>query len=180
MLLAARRLVTDPRPAGRAAAAVGGIGLVSGGAAALAADIVNMGDAGSFYVVSLLLVAAGLFVALLVAGWSLAVHSVEAFLDRKRSMAALVATGTTVSEIEASQRSEAMLVALPIALRGTIIGSIALSTLDGEARGPLGLLIILINLALTPGLVWLAILTATRSTRRWLLQATAPYNLRTE
>lgn len=178
MLLAARRLVCEPRPVGRAAAAVGGIALVSGGAAGLAADLVGMDTVDSFYVVSLALVAGSLLAALLVATGTLAVHSVESLLDRKRSIAALTALGTPVEELQRSQRWEATLVAMPMAVVGVLLGSSAVAGLVTPT--PLGALIMLLNVVITLGLVWLAITIAVRATRPWVVRATAPSNLRTE
>lgn len=179
VLLAARRLVADPRPAGRAAAAVGAIGLVSGGGAVIAADLVATGNDDSFYSVSLALVAGALLVALAVVIGTLAVHSVESLLDRKRSVASLAALGMPLAELESAQRWEARLVAMPMATAGILLGSMTIVALEVPAS-PLSLLILMADVVITLGLVWLAIIAAVRVTRPWAVRAAAPANLRTE
>jgi hypothetical protein len=176
-LLAARRLAADPRPAGRAAAAVGGIALVAGGAAVLLGDVLGNDD--PFYLRSLALVAGCLLIALAVAAASLAVHSVESLLDHKRSVASLAALGTGVDELGRAQRLEAVCAALPLAGLGVALGSaVLLPMTDGlSARG---LAVVVANLLLTPALVWLALVAATRATAPLLRRAADPGHLRTE
>lgn len=177
-LLAARRLVAEPRPAGRAAAAVGGIAVVAGGSGAMLVDIIENGRLESFFVVSLALVGLALMGSLLVVIGTLAVHSVESLLDRKRSMAALAVLGTPLDVLQRSQRWEAALVAMPMALVGALFGGGILGFV--EVRSPLGLLVILATTGVTVALVWLAILTAVRATRRWTVRAAGAGNLRAE
>jgi len=179
-LLAAGRLVADPRAAGRAAAAVGGIGLVSGGSAALTADVLNMysGGGDSFYLVSMALVALVLLLALGVVAWTLAVHTVESLLDRKRSTAALVAAGLSLRDLETSQRSECLIASLPLAVAGTLVGTLALGPF--LERSGAGALLMVANLALTPALTWLAVAVAVRAVRPWTRRAARAENLRTE
>lgn len=179
VLLAARRLVADPRPAGRAAAAVGAIALVSGGGAGIAADLVASENDDPFYYVSLALVAGALLVALLVVIGTLAVHSVESLLDRKRSVASLAALGMPLDELESAQRWEARLVAIPMATAGVLLGSTTLAVLSGTVS-PVALLVLLANVVITLGLVRLAIIAAVRMTRPWAIRAASAANLRTE
>lgn len=179
LLLAARRLVADPRPAGRAAAAVGAIGLVSGGGAAIAADLVAMENVDPFYYISVALVGGALVVALLVAIGTLGVHSVESLLDRKRSIASLVALGAPLEMLESARRWEARLVALPMATVGVLLGSLTMVAVDVQVS-PSAVLIVGANVALTLGLVWLAITAAVRITRPWAVRAASASNLRTE
>ncbi len=178
-LLAARRLVADPRPAGRAAAAVGGIALVSGGAGVLLAGEVAEGSGDAFYLTSLALVAAALLVALAVVVASLAVHSTETLMGQKRSMAALLALGASTREVTRSQLWELLLAALPVTVLGVVLGSLALG---GAAAGVVGTsgLVVLLNLVLTPALVVLAAVLATALTRPLVRRATSPEHLRTE
>jgi hypothetical protein len=179
-LLAARRLVTDPRPAGRAAAAVGGIALVSGGTGVLAGATVGQHDyADADFTVSLAIVAGALLVALTVVVGSLAVHSTETILDQKRSMAALVAQGTSPADLVRSQRMELVLASLPVAVLGVVLGSVVLLFFGGGSLVATGL-VMLGNLVLTPALVILAAVLATALTRPLLRQAVAPEHLRTE
>lgn len=178
-LLAARRLITEPRPAGRAGAAIGGIGLVAGGAASLVADVLRPpGPVDPFHATSLLLVAVALAMALVAAAGSLAVHSVESLLDRRRSTASLAAAGTPFEVLEKALRHEAALVALPLAAIGALLGSLAVGAT--WIRGFGGLLIVLVGSVLVLGLVWLAVHAATRAVRPWLVRAVASENLRTE
>ena len=178
-LIAARRLVTDPRPAGRAAAAVGGIALVSGGTGGLLAWQPAYGGGDSDYVTSLALVVMALVLALLVVVGSLAVHSTGTLLDHKRSMAALVAQGASTRDVSRSQQWELLLAALPVAVGGVLLGSAALGGLFAwgtEANG----LVVVLNLVLTPALVVVATLLATLLTRPLVRRATSPEHLRTE
>lgn len=176
-LLAARRLVADPRPAGRAASAVGGIALVSGGAATLLGDVLESGD--PFYFSSLALVGLCLLGALVVAAASLALHAVESLLDHKRSVASLAALGTDVGHLERAQRLEATYAALPLACLGVALGSAVLLPLtDGLSARAVAL--VGANLLLTPCLVWLALLAATRATAPLVRRAAEPAHLRTE
>jgi hypothetical protein len=182
VLLAARRLVADPRPAGRAAAAVGGIGLVAGGCGALSVDFLTMSQGvDSYYLVGLGLVIIALVVALVVVVGSLTVHSVESLLDRKRSVAALTALGVPADMLIQAQRWEIGLVALPMSGAGALLG---VSILGGvgiaNEGGALWLPPIAIaTIALVLGVVLLAVRVSVRLTRRWTLRAADPANLRT-
>lgn len=178
-LLAARRLAADPRPAGRAAAAVGAIGLVAGGAAALAGDILETQAPGnrSYYLVAIGLVGVALLLALLTVIGSLAIHSVESLLDRKRSVASLAALGGTTDLLARTQRAEIGLVALPMAIGGTLLGAL----LVGIALGGTGLGWVASTaaaLGAVAGLVWLAIRLAVMITGPWIRAAASPTNLR--
>jgi len=176
LTLAASRIVAEPRPVARAAAAVGGIALVAGGAGTTATPALQQTD-DPFYLVSYLLVAAVLLVALVMVVGSLAVHAAESLLDRKRSIAALAALGTSVQEMERAQFAEIALAALPVAAAGALLGTIALGGLGFVT--PLSAAVQLLTLALTLGLVWLAIELAVRATRPWVRRATSVENLRT-
>lgn len=178
MLLAASRIAAEPGPAGRAAAAVGGIALVSGGAAVIAADLVSMRYSEPSALSAVALVFVLLLVALVVVAWTLAVHTVESLLDRRRSTAALVAEGASRSDLEQSQRLECALIALPLAVLGVVLGTATLGWAV-DANG-LGLLIMLANLVVTPVLVWLMIVLAVRLVRPWTVRASQATNLRTE
>ena len=179
MLLAASRMVAQPRPLGRAAAAVGAIALVSGGSAALTADLFGMGEIDSFYSTSMLIVFALLMLALVVVAWTLAVHTVESLLERKRSTAALVAGGASLHELERAQRTECALAAVPLAVLGVVLGTAALGfVIDTNNAG--GVVLMLANLVVTPALTWLAVIVAVRLVRPWTLRAGAAANLRTE
>jgi hypothetical protein len=157
---------------------VGAIALVSGGGAALAADLMMSNNDDPFYYKSLALVAGALLVALLVAIGTLAVHSVESLLDRKRSVASLAALGMPLDVLESAQRWEARLVAMPMATAGVLLGAMTLGV--GGQVSPMALLVILADVVVTLGLVRLAILAAVRMTRPWAVRAASAANLRTE
>jgi hypothetical protein len=178
-LLAARWLVAQPRLAGRAGAAIGGIGLVAGGAAALGADLISSDHpVDPFFTTSLRIVALALLTALLAAAVTLAVHSAESLLDRRRSVAALAAAGTPIAVLQKAQRHEAALVAVPMAGAGLLLGSATVGVLG--VTDLTGLLLVTANAVVVLGLVWVAILVATSSVRPWLRRAASPLNLRTE
>lgn len=179
-LLAARRLAGDPRPAGRAAAAVGAIGLVAGGAAVMAGDILETQAPSnrSYYLVAIGLVGVALLLALSAVIGSLAIHSVESLLDRKRSVASLAALGGTTDLLAQSQRAEVGLVAMPMAIGGTLLGSL----LIGIPLAGVGLtwaVATALAVGVVTGLVWLAIRLAVVITGPWIRKAADPANLRT-
>jgi hypothetical protein len=183
VLVAGRRLATDARAAGRAAAAVGAIAVIAGGGGVVLADLPDsyegggFGDVEPFYMVPIVLAGLVLLAALLLVTFSMAVHGVESMVDRKRSMAALAALGASAEELERVQRWEVGLVALPMAVIGVLVGSgpflLALGASDGYAWIPF------VVDGVTIALVWLAVRISTRITRPWLVRASAPANLRT-
>ncbi len=187
VLLAGRRLATDPRPAGRAAAAVGAIAVVAGGTGATLGGVVSRSNYGGgaevvgrvdpFFAVSLLLVGLMLLAALLLVVFSLAVHGVESLSDHRRSVASLAVLGVSRHELEAAQRWEVGLVAIPMAVIGVCIGSAPM--LSFSADNPLTTWIPLLVDGATVLLVWVAVRASARMTRPWLVRAAAPASLRT-
>jgi hypothetical protein len=182
VLVAGRRLATDARAAGRAAAAVGAIAVIAGGGGVLLADLPDTSGGGfagvdPFYTVPMALAGLVLLAALLLVTFSMAVHGVESMVDRKRSMAALAAMGASAEELERVQRWEVGLVALPMAVIGVLVGSwpflLAFGSSDRYAWIPL------VVDGVTVALVWLAVRISTWITRPWLVRASAPANLRT-
>ncbi|MEP6526915.1 MAG: FtsX-like permease family protein [Nocardioidaceae bacterium] len=181
-LVAAAHLLNDPRPAGRAAAAVGAIAVVSGGSAVMEADVFAGESARGFdpfFVSSFLLILTLLLLALLVTTSTLAIHAVESMIDRRRAMAGLVAAGTPVVVLRDSLRFEATLTALPLAFGGSVLGAVAVSAVD-RSNSLVGLLIVLGQIVITILVTWLAIRVAVLAVTPWLGRATAPANLRTE
>ena len=182
-LLAAQRIVADPGAAGRAAAGIGGIALVSGGLASFVADILSRNPGGdSFHLVNAGIVFVMLVIALLVVSGSMAVHSVESLLDRRREVAFLAATGTPTSDLDRTQRRELAIVALPLAVAGSLFGAAivaGVAGVAGEWSGPLTLSA-LAGVGVTIALTWLATVIAVRLVRPWARQAAMPENLRTE
>ncbi len=177
-LLAARQLATESRPAGRAAAAVGAIGLIAGGAAGIGAELFVRRGWEPFYVTSYVLVGAALLIALIVTTSTLAVHGVESLLDRRRALAALVAAGAEQAVVHAAQRRAAVLVAVPLAGAGAILGAFVVGRISMYAGAALlaGLLVA----AATALLTWAATHLAAGIVKPWLIEATAPTNLRSE
>jgi hypothetical protein len=176
-LIAAQRIMAEPRAAGRAAAAIGGIALVSGGVVGFVLDV--WGNEDSSYLAGATLVSIALLVGLFVAAGSMAVHSVESLLDRRREVAFLAATGMLGSELELASRREITMVAIPLAAVGSILGAATLPLIGGDGLAGL-LLAVLLGLGVTVGLVWLASVLAVRAVRPWARRAASPVNLRTE
>ena len=182
LLLASRWLVMDARAAGRAAAAIGVIALVSGGASAFVASLVldaraNGHGVDAIYAVPAALVFMVLVGALVVTTFALVVHGVESLTDRRRSLSSLVAEGVPREVIERAVRWEVALAAVPVsvvALAG--VGLLGSALLLGDPRA-LALHGALSVLAL--GLIGLSLVTSTRLVRPWLTRATDPVNLRT-
>jgi hypothetical protein len=182
VLMAGRRLTSDARPAGRAAAAVGAIATVAGGAGALLADLPTtsggngFSDVDPYYTVPVALIGVVLVLALLLVVFSMAVHGVESLIDHKRSVASLAVLGASTQELEQAQRWEIGLVAIPMAVIGVLIGSGPVGFLLGQGR--YAWIPLLIDVA-TIMLAWLAVRGSTRLTRPWLVRAASPANLRT-
>ena len=184
VLVAGRRLTTDARSAGRAAAAVGAIALVAGGGGVSLSQLPDsyqgggFGDVEAFYIVPIAVGGVALLVALLLVIFSMAVHGVESLVDRKRSLAALAALGVTARDLEVAQRWEVGLVAVPMALTGVLIGSWPYWLLLGAGSSGYAWIPLLVDVV-TVALVWLAVRASSWITRPWLLRAAAPANLRT-
>jgi len=188
-LIAAGHLVSDPRPAGRAAAAVGAISIGSGVAAVMEVGAFFYSSfIDPFFVISFALVGVALILVLLVTASTLAVHAAESLVDRRRVLAALVAAGTPVSVLRDALRREAMLTAIPLSVGGVLVGAVvagAVGVAAADSTGTptvnlAGLLVVCGQVALTVGLTWAAIRIAISAVAPRLLQATAPANLRTE
>jgi hypothetical protein len=113
----------------------------------------------------------------LIAG-SLAVHSVETTLERRREMAALVANGVPASTLSAALRAECLLITLPLTLAFSVVGMVGTTFLTPSADGAYvgGV----IAVAATVGFVTWSVNGAARVVRPWLRAAVDPGNLRTE
>jgi hypothetical protein len=183
-LIAAAHLVGDPGPAGRAAAAIGAIGIVSGAAAVIEADLLSFSHNGGagiepFYVTSFALLGAALLLVLLVTTSTLAVHAAESLVDRRRVLAGLLAAGTPVSVLRDALRQEAMLTSMPLSIGGVVTGAVLTSAADPPLTVA-GLLLLGVQLLATVALTWVAIRIAIRAVAPRLLLAAAPANLRIE
>jgi hypothetical protein len=128
------------------------------------------------YTVPLVLAGVVLLVALVLSVFSMAVHGVETSTDSKRSTASLSAMGMSVRDLEAVQRWEVGLVAVPMAIIGVLVGSWPYGYALGTAN--YAWIPVAVDIA-TVALVWLSVLAATRITRPWLHRAMSPTNLRT-
>jgi hypothetical protein len=190
-LIAAGHLVSDPRPAGRACAAIAAIGVVSGVAAVMEVGILfynNSGFVDPFYVTSFALVGAALILVLLVTASTLAVHAAESLVDRRRVLAALAAAGTPVSVLRDALRREAMLTAMPLSIGAVLLGvgvSGPVGFLSADSAGTLavnwaGVLLVCGQVVVTIGLTWAAIRIAIAAVAPRLVRASEPANLRTE
>ena len=189
-LIAAGHLVSDPGPAGRAAAAVGAVGIVSGAAAVMELTVFLAPFVDPFFAISFALVGVALILVLLVTASSVAVHAAESILDRRRVLAALVAAGTPVSVLRDSLRREAMLTSMPLSVGGVLLGAVGsggvgavsgrVVTFQEGVTLVLPVLFVGAQVIVTVGLTWVAIRIAIRAVAPRLLKATAPANLRTE
>ena len=189
-LIAAGHLVSDPGPAGRAAAAVGAIGIVSGTAAVLELGALLGPFVDPFFAISFALVGVALILVLIVTASTLAVHAAESILDRRRVLAALVAAGTPVSVLRDSLRREAMLTSMPLSVGGVLLGAVVTGGVGAISGRPvtfqegltlaLPLLFVCAQVIVTVGLTWAAIRIAIRAVGPQLVLATSPDNLRTE
>ena len=181
VLLAARRLQADPRPAGRAAAAVGAVALAAGVLGVFVSDILdsrNTYGAAADYLVPAAVVGACALVAMAMIATSLAVHSVEMTLERSREMSALVATGVPVSTVGRAQQVEALLTTLPLAVVASLLGALGYGELAGVSAVAYagGLAATLVTALVVVAMVRLA----AAAVRPWLAAAVDPDNLRTE
>ena len=176
-LLAARRLTSDARPAGRAAAAIGAVGLTMGVVAVLTRIILQRNlDPGGYLPVYV--AAACALAAMLVIATSLAVHSAETVLERRREMAALVANGVPVSALVASQRAECLIATVPLALAGTLLGGFGYGLFAGLDTAMTGC--VLLATAAVALVVVGAVWATTRMLRPWVMDAVSLEQLRTE
>jgi hypothetical protein len=183
VLIAASRVATDARPAGRAAAAVGAIAVVAGGGGSLLADLPSssggsgFAEVDPFYTVSIALVGAVLLAALVLVVFSMAVHGVESLMDHRRSVASLAVMGASAEELGRTQRWEVGLVAVPMAVIGVTLGSWPFLSLI-EASNRYAWIPLVVDVV-TIALVCLAVEASTRLTRPWLTRAAGPDSLRT-
>lgn len=177
-LLAARRLTSDARPAGRAAAAIGAVALTIGVVAAFTRSILRGNWDPGEYLVPAYVAAACAVAATLVIAASLAVHSAETVLERRREMAALVANGVQPSCLVASQRTECLIATLPLAIAGTLLGGFGFGLTDGLDAVMTGYILIATTVM---GLgVLAAVWVTTWMLRRWVMDAVSLEQLRTE
>ena len=125
VLLAARRLSLDPRPAARAALAAGAGGLVLGVLGGLMADLAGTSDTtNQEHYQAIRLVTVLTAVGFLFIGLALAVHIADTVVAERRAYAALSAVGLTTRTLLSALRWEALMATLPVALLGCLIGTL--------------------------------------------------------
>lgn len=175
LLLAGRRLQADPRAQSRALAGVVLAVLVASGAAVLRADALRVREQDDFFRNAYGLVDLALLVALLVAAAGLLVAACEAVLERRRTLASLVATGVPLSTLRRAVLLQSLLPAVPAlalaAVAGAVVG-LALTATSGEPLVPWTRLLTVLALALT------AVVAATAATLPLLRRAARPAELR--
>lgn len=176
-LLAAARLIADPRASGRAATTVGVISLASGLSAWFITDVERSGNNfDAFYVAPLILVLVVLVVAMMMVAVSLAVHAAETAMDRKRATAALAAQGAGVEVVVAAHRREIELTVLPLAAVGVVLGAVPANVIAGMTSW--GLLFTPSFIIATIALAWVAVRFATALARPAITRACSLENLR--
>lgn len=177
LLLAARRLQADPGPAGRSAAAVGAVGLTVGVLSVFVPDVLAtaQGDDRGYYLVPALVAGLGALGATLAIAVSLGVHLTESVLERRRELAALVATGVPPRVVAASQQLECLLATVPLGVAGAAVGGLGYAWLD-EMVGPAYVVLAVVGVgAVCAGACALVSLLL----RPWLVEAVHPEQLRT-
>lgn len=175
-LLAAQRLVTDPRASGRAAATAAVISFTIGVCAWMLADLQRSGNGWDpIYVVPVILVLGVVVGSLFLLAVSLGVHQAELVQARSRAFAALNAQGVDADVLIAAHRREAALVVMPLSLAGVVIGSIPSNLIAGfnvwaAIFAPLSILA-------AGTMSWVAVLLATALVRPAILRSCDPINL---
>lgn len=151
LLLAGRRLQADPRAQGRALSGIVLAVLVASGAAVLRADTLRSQQDDAFYRSAYDLVDLALLVALTVAAAGLLVASCEAVLERRRTLAALVATGVPLGTLRRAMLLQSLLPAVPAVALAAVAGAsgaLALTATFGDAVVPWTRLLGVLALAL--------------------------------
>jgi hypothetical protein len=123
-LLAARRLVDDPRPAARAALAAGAGGLTIGVLGGLMADLDALGsDPHDEHYQAMKLVAVLTVVGFLLIAVALAIHIADSVVSERRAYAALSAVGFSTRSLLSALHWEALVATLPVAVLGALLGA---------------------------------------------------------
>jgi hypothetical protein len=177
-IIAGRRLQADPIGQGRALSAVVLAVYFASGTAVLRADAIanNSGDGAAFYSNAYDLVGAALTIALVVGAAGLLVAAVESVTERRRSLAAMVATGVGLDTLRRAVMLQSLLPAVPAVTLATVAGALSAQTFtstgDGQLRVPVLALIGVIAVAL------LAIAAVTALTLPLLRRSVQPSELR--
>lgn len=177
LLLAGRRLQADPRAQGRALAGVVLAVLVASAAAVLREVTLRGADpSDDFYRNAYDLVDLALLVALVVAAAGLVVAACEAVLERRRTLAALSASGVPLTVLRRAMLLQSLLPAVPAVLLAAAVGTAATQlfagAMDGTFAVPTGRLLAVVGLAL------LAVAAASVVTLPLVHRAVQPSELR--
>ena len=177
LLLALRRLIADPGPPGRAAAATGAVALAGGVIGPLIGAFAASGSDADYYALPVMLAAILSTIAAGIVAATLAIHSTETVLERRRELAALVATGIPTSTVSRSQLLEIWVATLPLATLATLLGSFGYWVLGGmevTLLWPIASIVVTLGVIASTGWV------THRLVRPWVRDAVHPANLRTE
>lgn len=183
VLLAARRLVMEPRAPGRAAAAVGGIAVVAAGVATFFGYTALTGGLDAFDIAAYGAIGITLLAALLLVSLALAIYSVETVLTAGPAPAVLSAAGAPSGLLERSVRYSAAMVAIPTALAGALTGSLPFTVLLALAGSHVSGAVIAVAACCITAIVLCTLAAtwaATLLVRPWLHRAADPTRLRTE
>lgn len=182
-LVAARRVVQDPRYVGRSAGTVGVLCLVAGVASSFYADVARPTQGlehlalDPYYTYSLRLVAVMVGAALVVLLVTQVLHALETTVDHARSYASLQALGLPVGSLSRALATEALLVALPLAVLGVLLGSVPYGLL-GYPTAATWQLVALLDVAIVAAVV-LCTVVAVLLAGPWLRRTVSAAHLRT-
>ena len=182
LLIAARRLEADPGGQSWAISSVVVCAFFASATAVFKADTLATQPDDQFYARSFELVNLGILVAVIVAAAGLLVGIAESILERRRSLAALVATGTPIGTLRRAVLLQGLLPLVPAMLLATALGAGCVFALlgstgdDGTTRTPLPLA----DLTLVVAVGIAASLAATALSLPFLHRGVRPSELRFE
>jgi hypothetical protein len=177
-LIAGRRLQADPLGQGRAISAVVLAVYFAAGAAVLRADAITTerNDGSGFYSNAYDLVGVALGVALLVGAAGLLVAAVESVTERRRSLAAMVATGVPLATLRRAVLLQSLIPAVPAVVLATVAG--ALSAQAFTSNGDSHLLLPALSLTAVAVVALVAVAAVTALTLPLLRRSVQPSELR--
>jgi hypothetical protein len=177
-VIAGRRLQADPIGQGRAISAVVLAVYFAAGAAVLRADAIatQNQDGSGFYSNAFDLVGVALGVALLVGAAGLLVAAVESVTERRRSLAAMVATGVPLATLRRAVMLQSLIPAIPAVVLATVAGALSgqVFTSDGDRH----LVLPVVSLLGVIVIALLAIAAVTALTLPLLRRSVQPSELR--
>ena len=173
LMLAGRRLQDDPRAQGRALSGVVLAVFVAACAAVLRSVTLAMSGDDAFYRSAYDLVDLALAVSLLVAAAGLVVAATEGVLERRRTLAALHATGVPRATLQRAVLLQALLPAVPAVLLAAVTGTVTGALLVAGSSVPALRVLVVVGIAL------LAVAAAAAITLPLVSRATRISELRT-